>query len=188
MKKLNTLTLLLIAIIAFSCSSDDSASEQSGFTTHEEKFYSTPHGFIIVPDTTSNGLERIYLSNGTIINDLWDNYNFCHYSDNLTQDVVFSIYDTKISELADGVYTYQLDSFGESDIQYAGFRFGINIYDNCALSYHELATDIGALTTGHITIGVSGNSYKLEYILENTDYDVFVKGNYSGGLKIIQSN
>lgn len=171
-----------------SCTSDDSADKKSEFITQEELSYATPNGFIIMPDSTNNRLERIYLSNGTIINDMWDNYNFCHYSNNLTQDVILAINDIKVSELTDGTYNFNLDVYGASDIQYVGFRLGIDILDNCAFSYHKWASDTGELRTGNIKIEVSGNNYKLDYTFENIEYNIQVIGTYNGALKLIQSN
>ncbi len=189
MKELKILTVLLIAIITLSCSSDDdNTNKKSEFTTHEDLSFATPNGFIIMSDSTNSRLERIYLSNGTIINDMWNNYNFCHYSNNLTQDVLLAINDTKISELTDGIYNFNLDLYGPSDINYVGFRFGIDILDNCAFSYHKWASDTGELTTGNIKIEVSGNNFKLDYTFENIEYDIQVIGTYTGTLKLIQSN
>lgn len=184
MKILNLLIAILFTSILFSCSSkdDDNSNRGSGFSV-EEKYYSTPNGYILSEfEGADNKLHAIYLSNGTVVNNEWHGNNYCDFSNNLTQDVIFYIHPALQIESTDGTYTYELNT-GEPYILAVFFGINIKVLGNCRVSGASISTP--QFKNGSLTVKVSGNIYTITYTFQLLN-DEIIEGNYTGELQLVQ--
>lgn len=184
MKELKILTALLIAIIAFSCSSDDdNANPKSGFTI-DNNFFSTPKGYLVKNIDTNNRWERIYISSAKLL----ENTNYpidCNYSDNLKQDFLFYLLDTDIMNLQDGSYNFTLDVIEHNyEVSKVRFRYNMEVYQNCLSYSYKYLKDGTELLKGNIALNKSGNIFDMEYSF-GIEGEIYVNGNYQGELEVI---
>lgn len=186
MKKLNLLFGILIGLIIFSCSSDD--DNQNDTPQVESEFiingteYSISNGFILSTfDGTNNSLHKIFLLNGTILNNEWFGEG-CDYSNNLTQGVIFNIRSSSISELADGTYTYELFS-NEPSLNETLIVTNIVVENNCYISSNDMNED--QINSGSLAIEKSNDIYTLNFSFETNNFGT-VSGSYAGELQLTQ--
>ncbi|MEH6765024.1 MAG: hypothetical protein V7655_11040 [Aequorivita antarctica] len=184
MKELKILTALLIAIIAFSCSSDDdNANPKSGFTI-DNNFFSTPKGYLVKNIDTNNRWERIYISNAKLL-DITNYPIDCNYSDNLKQDFLFYLLDTDIMNLQDGSYNFTLDVIEHNyEVSKVRFRYNMEVYQNCLSYSYKYLKDGTELLKGNIALNKSGNIFDMEYSF-GIEGEIYVNGNYQGELEVI---
>lgn len=144
MKKLNIIIGLLTLITMLSCSSDDDRQNEIFQTDSEFSIngtnYSISKGFIISKfNENDNSRHAIYLLNETILNNEWSSTG-CDFSNNLTQDVIFNITSSSQTELAEGIYNYEL-STNEASLNETTIFTNVVVEDNCITSSNEINED-----------------------------------------------
>ncbi|NHN24487.1 hypothetical protein FIA58_002260 [Flavobacterium jejuense] len=189
MKKCNLFIVLLIAVLAISCSSDNDNTIDIQSNTGElivnGQTYSLTKGFLI-PNYTGTDpnydQRRFYfiLTNG----DVTLNNNEFVYSNNITQLIDFNMYTSVQNLGAIENTTYPVRDYTDfnfnSDIAYidhSGVNTNVIIQNNQYVSSDEVSTND---LTGQATMVQNNGIYTITFSYSNAQYSI--SGNYTGTL------